>query len=150
MTFREYFALNPSSLYPGSCSFGPRLPSTPQFGDFIAYHNFCYTYHAKIFRSFFIYVAIAPSTKAMFLEDWGLDVINVPFLICHPPAASVYHRSPPLSTPGALTVTPKVPMGPQTCWKSCGTLPFRSWTCVFALKFRPLRGRSCAVPAGPI
>ena len=41
---REYFALNPCSLcslYPGSCSCGPWLPSTPQFGDFIAYHNFC-------------------------------------------------------------------------------------------------------------
>ena len=32
--FREYFALNPCSLYPGSCSFGLWLPSTPQFGEF--------------------------------------------------------------------------------------------------------------------
>ena len=32
--FREYFALNPSSLYLGSCSFGLWLPSTPQFGEF--------------------------------------------------------------------------------------------------------------------
>ena len=31
-------------------------------------------------------------------------------------------NNPLLSTPGALTETP-VPMGPQTCWKSCGTLP---------------------------
>ena len=46
-------------------------------------------------------------------------------------------------------MTPKVPMGPQTCWKSCGTLPWRSWTLVVALKFRPLRGRSW-VPAGAI
>ena len=41
-------------------------------------------------------------------------------------------------------------MGPQTCWKSCATLPSRSWTLRIALKFRPLRGRSCGVPAGPI
>ena len=40
--FQEYFGVNPSSLYPGSCSFGLWLPSTPQFGDFIAYHNFCF------------------------------------------------------------------------------------------------------------
>ena len=40
--FREYFALNPCSLYPGSCSFGLWLPSIPQFWDFIAYHNFCF------------------------------------------------------------------------------------------------------------
>ena len=63
---------------------------------------------------------------------------------------SFYPHSPLLSTPGALPVTPKVPMGPQTCWKSCGTLPWRSWALIVALKFRPLRGRSCAVPAGPI
>ena len=31
---QEYFALNPSSLYLGSCSFGLWLPSTPQFGEF--------------------------------------------------------------------------------------------------------------------
>ena len=37
------------------------------------------------------------------------------------------------STPGALTMAPKAPMGPQTCWKSCGTLPWRSWTLTFAL-----------------
>ena len=54
------------------------------------------------------------------------------------------------STPGALTMTPKAPMGPQTCWKSCGTPPWRSWTLRIALKFRALRGRSCVVPAGPI
>ena len=54
-----------------------------------------------------------------------------------------------LSTPGAFTMTP-VPMEPQTCWKSCGILPWRSWTLPSALKFRPLRGRSCAAPAGPI
>ena len=59
-------------------------------------------------------------------------------------------HSPLLSTPGALTTPPKVPMGPQTCWKSCGTLPWRSCTLVIALKFHPLRGRSCGVPAGPI
>ena len=58
-------------------------------------------------------------------------------------------HSPLFSTPGALMMTP-VPMGPQTCWKSCGTLPWRSWTLIIAPKFRPLRGRSCAVPAGPI
>ena len=40
--FREFLAVNPSSLYPGSCSFGLWLPSTPQFGGFIAYHNFCF------------------------------------------------------------------------------------------------------------
>ena len=57
---------------------------------------------------------------------------------------------PLLSTPGALSMTPRVPMGPQTCWKSCVTLPWRSWTWSIAIKFRPLRGRSCAVPAGPI
>ena len=47
-------------------------------------------------------------------------------------------------------LTPKVPMGPQTCWKSCATLPSRSWTLRIAIKFRPLHGRSCGVPAGPI
>ena len=45
---------------------------------------------------------------------------------------------------GASAVTPKVPMGLRTCWKSCGTLPWRSWTFRVALKFRPPRGRSCA------
>ena len=59
-------------------------------------------------------------------------------------------HSPLLITPGASRGTAKVPMGPQTCWKSCATLPWRSWTLGIALKFRPLRGRSCAVPAGPI
>ena len=59
--FREYFALNPCSLYPGSCSCGPWLPSTPQFGDFIAYHNFCYTYHAKIFWGLWHILRFAPS-----------------------------------------------------------------------------------------
>ena len=59
-------------------------------------------------------------------------------------------HSPLLSISGASTGTPKVPMGPQTCWKSCGTLPWRSWAFLVALKFRPLRGRSCGVPAGPI
>ena len=34
--FRSYFALNLCSLYLGSSSFGLWLPSTPQFGDFIA------------------------------------------------------------------------------------------------------------------
>ena len=63
---------------------------------------------------------------------------------------SIYPHSPLLSTPGALARPPKVPMGPQTCWKSCGTLPWRSWTLIVALKFRPLHGRSCAAPAGPI
>ena len=91
-----------------------------------------------------------PPTKARFLEDWGLDGINVPFSICHVPGGAVYPHSPLLSTPGALTLTPKVPMGPQTCWKSCATLACKSWALVFALKFRPLRGRSCAAPAGPI
>ena len=61
----------------------------------------------------------------------------------------VYPLRPLLSTPGASTETP-VPMGPQTCWKSCGTLPWRSWTLLVAGKFHQLRGRSCAVPAGPI
>ena len=59
-------------------------------------------------------------------------------------------HSPLLITPGASTETPKVPMGPQTCWKSCGTLPWRSWTLVVAVKFRPLHGRRYGVPAGPI
>ena len=54
------------------------------------------------------------------------------------------------STSGASAMTPKVPMGPQTCWKSCGTPPSRSWTLRSALKFPPLRGKSCVVPAGPI
>ena len=63
---------------------------------------------------------------------------------------SFYPHRPLLITPGALTKTPKVPMGLQTCWKSCATLPWRSWTFSIALKFRPLRGRSCVVPAGPI
>ena len=63
---------------------------------------------------------------------------------------SFYPHSPLLSTPGALAGTPKVPMGPQTCWKSCGTLPWRSWTLGIAVNFHPLRGRSCGVPAGPI
>ena len=63
---------------------------------------------------------------------------------------SVYPHRPLLITPGALTKTPKVPMELQTCWKSCATLPWRSWALMVALEFRPLRGRSCAVPAGPI
>ena len=62
---------------------------------------------------------------------------------------AVYPLRPLLSTPGALTKTP-VPMGPQTCWKSCATLPWRSWTFSIAFKFHQLRGRSCGVPAGPI
>ena len=33
--FRDYFALNPSSLYLGSCLFGLWLPSTPQFGEYM-------------------------------------------------------------------------------------------------------------------
>ena len=59
--------------------------------------------------------------------------------------------SPPpfLSTPGALTTSPKVPMGPLTCWKSCATLPWRSWTFKIALKFRPLRGSEFPVARGP-
>ena len=61
---------------------------------------------------------------------------------------SFYPHRPLLITPGASTMT--VPMGPQTCWKSCATLPWRSWTSSIALKFRPLRGRSCAAPAGAI
>ena len=63
---------------------------------------------------------------------------------------SFYPHSPLLSTPGASTKTPVVPMGLQTCWKSCATLPWRSWALVVAIKFRPLHGRSCAAPAGPI
>ena len=63
---------------------------------------------------------------------------------------SFYPHRPLLSTPGALIGTPKALMGPQTCWKSCGTPPWRSWTLRSALKLRPLRGRSCVVPAGPI
>ena len=55
-----------------------------------------------------------------------------------------------LSTPGAFSMTPKVPMGPQTCWKSWATVPWRSWIFLVALKFRPLRGRSCGAPVGPI
>ena len=78
------------------------------------------------------------------------DGINVPFSICHLPTAPVYPLSPLLSTPGALVMTPRVPMGPKICWKSCATLPWRSWTLSIALKFRPLRGRKCAAPAGPI
>ena len=60
---------------------------------------------------------------------------------------SFYPHCPLLSTPGAFTVTP-VPMGPQTCWKSCGTLPWRSWTFVIAGKFRPLRGSEFPVARG--
>ena len=63
---------------------------------------------------------------------------------------SFYSQSPLLIIPGALATSPKVPMGPQTCWKSCGTLPWRSCNLLVAIKFLPLRGRSCAVPAGPI
>ena len=66
------------------------------------------------------------------------------FSICHLPGALYIHHRPLLSTPVASTVTPKVPMGLRTCWKSCGTLPWRSWTFRVALKFRPPRGRSCA------
>ena len=50
--------------------------------------------------------------------------------------------------PGASTLT-QVPMRPQTCWKSCATLPWRSWTFGFALKFRPLRGSEFPVARGP-
>ena len=60
-----------------------------------------------------------------------------------------YPHSPLLSTPGALTLTPKVPMGPQTCWKSCATLPWRSCNLLVAIKFRPLRGSEFAVARGP-
>ena len=52
---------------------------------------------------------------------------------------SFFPHRPLLSTPGASAKTP-VPMGPQTCWKSCATLPWTSWTLRIALKFRPLRG----------
>ena len=61
---------------------------------------------------------------------------------------SFYPHSPLLSTPGASTATP-VPMGPQTCWKSCATLPCRNWTLVVALKFRPLHGSEFPVAHGP-
>ena len=60
------------------------------------------------------------------------------------PGRCISTTVPLLSTPGASAVTPKVPMGLRTCWKSCGTLPWRSWTFRVALKFRPPRGRSCA------
>ena len=46
-------------------------------------------------------------------------------------------------------MAPKVPMGPQTCWKSCGTLPWRSWALVNAGKFRPLCGSEFPVARGP-
>ena len=63
---------------------------------------------------------------------------------------SFYPHSPLLGTPGALPMS-QVPMGRQTCWKSWGTLvEWRSWILKVALKFHPLRGRSCGVPAGPI
>ena len=62
---------------------------------------------------------------------------------------SFYPHRPLLSIPGALTMTPKVPMGPQTCWKSCATLPWRSWTLGFAMKFRPLHGSEFPVAPGP-
>ena len=39
---------------------------------------------------------------------------------------------------------------PSSYWKVCATLPRRSWIFGIALKFRPVRGRSCGVPAGPI
>ena len=61
---------------------------------------------------------------------------------------SFYPHSPLLGTPGASAMTPKVPMGQQTCWKSCATLPWRSWTFLFALKFRPLRGSEFPVGRG--
>ena len=51
-----------------------------------------------------------------------------------------------LRTPGASAETP-VPMEPQTCWKSCASLPWRSWTLVVA-KFRPLRGSEFPVAHG--
>ena len=53
------------------------------------------------------------------------------------------------STPGALTKTPKVRMGPQTCWKSCGNLPWRSWNFLVAIEFRPLRGSEFPMAHGP-
>ena len=58
-------------------------------------------------------------------------------------------HSPLLRTPGALAMTPKVPMGLQTCWKSCATLPWRSWTLRIALKFRPLCASEFPVACGP-
>ena len=61
---------------------------------------------------------------------------------------SFYPHSPLLITPGALALRPKVPMEPQTCWKSCATLPWRSWTLLVALKFRPLRGSEFPVAHG--
>ena len=77
----------------------------------------------------------------------GLDGINVPFSICHLPLGCISPHL--LSTPGALTSTPKEPTGLQTCWKSCATLPWRSWTLVVALEFRPLRGSEFPVVHGP-
>ena len=61
---------------------------------------------------------------------------------------SFYPHSPLLSTAGASAMTPKVPMGPQTCWKSCGTLLWRSCNLLVALKFRPLRGSEFPVGRG--
>ena len=62
----------------------------------------------------------------------------------HMPSSTglVYPHHPLLSTPGASAATPRVPMGPQTCWKSCATLPWKSWTLLVALKLRPLRAEA--------
>ena len=79
-------------------------------------------------------------------EDFGGKV-----RLCHLspnlPRGLYIHNRPLLSTPGVFTMTP-VPMGPQTCWKSCATLPWRSWTFSFAVKFRPVRGSEFPVARG--
>ena len=147
--FRKYFAVNPFSLYLGSCWFGLWLPSTPQFGDFIAYHNFCFV--ILIMLRFFKVDKIFCMLRHL-NDKWAYPPQrrrHIPFVDMPSFRGAVDPNNPLLSAPGALTETP-VRMGPQTCWKSCGTLPWRSWTFVVALKFRPLRGRSCAAPAGPI
>ena len=145
--FENILTLNPASLYLGSCSFVLWLPSTPQFGDFIAYHNFCYTYHAKIFRVVLICILRHPNdnrayppTKARFLEDWGLDGIDVPFSIsnlprvdCISPQSSFEHsRCFDKDTEGAdgaadlLEVLRNSPLE-KLDFGGCGQIPSTAW-----------------------
>ena len=80
-------------------------------------------------------------------QHWNrqLQMVGLAKVACLP---SFYPHRPPLSTAGASAETPKVPMGLQTCWKSCATPPWRSWTFIVAIKFRPLRGSEFPVAHG--
>ena len=172
MIFREFLAVNPSSLYPGSCSFGLWLPSTPQFGGFIAYHNFCFVIFImlrffEVDKIFCILLRlnanreIGPPTKARFLEDWGLDGINVPFSIRHlsrgacisPPSLLEHCRCFGNATKGAdgaadlLEVLRNSPLT-KLDFQYCSQIPSAAWQKVRGASWTNLRQanfQSCLV-----